>query len=148
MPRSQGGIKQRTSSGCGLILVIKADLHVTAIITFACHIYFRAIAATGVRQDIEVLLENFSRYSPAAVAFLRLARLMRASPNQLAPSRSVESAGRAETGTGLTGALKRHLPIGVGRAARVSQKLWIHLQSVLRSARSIMAVCLLNAHCV
>ena len=31
---------------------------------------------------------------------------MRASPNQLAPSRSVESAGRAETGTGLTGALK------------------------------------------
>jgi hypothetical protein len=68
MPRSQGGIKQRASSGCGLISVIKADLHVTAITTFACYTYFRAIAATGIRQDIEVILENFSRYSPAAVA--------------------------------------------------------------------------------
>jgi hypothetical protein len=40
---------------------------VTAIITFACHTYFRAISATGIRQDIEVLLQDFSRYSPAPV---------------------------------------------------------------------------------
>jgi hypothetical protein len=61
-------MEQRASSGCGLISVIKADLHVTAIITFACHTYFRAISATGIRQDIEVLLQDFSRYSPAPVA--------------------------------------------------------------------------------
>ena len=60
---------------------------------------------------------------------------MRASPNQLAPSRSVESAGWAETGTGLTGALKRHLPIGVKRGRAQSQKLWFHYAIGSRSAR-------------
>ena len=38
---------------------------------------------------------------------LRSGRLCRASPTHLPPSRCVESAGRAETGTGLTGAFER-----------------------------------------
>jgi len=70
---------------------------------------------------------------------------MRASPNQLAPSRSVESAGRAETGTGLTGALKGTFLSGLEGAARKSQKLWFHLQSGLRSDISKLAVWSRNA---